>query len=152
MLPSIILRIWALGLVSFGIVAGGFALVHEWWQRGWGWDPVREQSVFMPPHLGWNGETAILTAAATLMLLALMGRSLLRVVLPLTHPGKTLGDADPFTTPKPACRRAGARPGWYGFRRQVLWQERRHTSYPNSWQGVGFTRVELHAPRSVGKI
>src|SRR5688572_23445244 len=59
MLPSLILRTWALGLLAIGIIATGIRFAQEWTQRSWSWDPVQERPVFAP-QFGFNEETAIL--------------------------------------------------------------------------------------------
>src|SRR4051812_14059356 len=100
MVPTFILRIWALGLLSIGIIAGGACFAHEWTQRSWVWDPALGRSRFSP-DLGWNEDTAILAAAIALFLIALVGSSLVKLIIRLMRPAKSLGDADPFTSPKP---------------------------------------------------
>src|SRR3569623_2439274 len=85
MTPVFILQIWFMGLLSLGIVGGAVYAAHEWQGRSWGWDPVRQQSVFAP-HLGWNEDTLLLAVAVALVLVALFGGSIVQAVVRLSLP------------------------------------------------------------------
>jgi pimeloyl-ACP methyl ester carboxylesterase len=99
MIPIFILHTWLLGLLSLGIIGGGIYLGHEWQQRSWGWDPVLQRSVFTP-HFGSNEETAMFAAAAALLLIALFGGAIVRMILRLTSGDKSSKGDDARTSPK----------------------------------------------------
>jgi hypothetical protein len=72
MIPTFILQIWLLGLLSLGIVGGAVYFGHEWQQRSWTWDPMLRQSVFAP-DFSWNVPSGFLAVAIFLAVTALFG-------------------------------------------------------------------------------
>ena len=107
MTPVFILQIWFMGLLSLGIVGGAVYAAHEWQGRSWGWDPVRQQSVFAP-HLGWNEDTLLLAVAVALVLVALFGGSIVKAGVRLSLPAG--GASPPIQPPVPAATHVLARP------------------------------------------
>lgn len=85
MIPTFILAMWLLGLLSTAMLVGAVYFGHEWYARSWVWDETLRTSAFAP-DLGWNGPTWILLGALLLGLLALAGGPILKAVLRLTKP------------------------------------------------------------------
>ena len=83
MIPTFILTMWLVGLLSAALVAGAITLGHEWYARSWGWDEGLRQSVFAP-EIGWNETTALLAGATLLSLIAVAGGPILKMILRLT--------------------------------------------------------------------
>jgi len=117
MIPTFILQIWLLGLLSLGIVGGAVYFGHEWQQRSWTWDPMLRQSVFAP-DFSWNVPSGFLAVAIFLAVTALFGRALLRTILRVTRRKATLGD-DPRTAPEPVSEQRLRRPDGSELRVQV---------------------------------
>lgn len=88
MIPTFILTMWFLGLLSAAIAGGAVYLGREWYMRSWGWDETLRQSVFAP-QLGWNAATLCLAGAILLTLIAVAGGPLLKLILRLA---KRTGD------------------------------------------------------------
>ncbi|MDB6003403.1 MAG: alpha/beta hydrolase [Prosthecobacter sp.] len=93
MIPTFILQMWLLGVVSLGLLGGAIYAGREWQERSWGWDPVRQQSVFSP-HLGWNEDTALLALALGAGIVVLFGGSLIKAVLRLLKKGAGTGSVE----------------------------------------------------------
>lgn len=92
MVPSLIILIWFLGLLSLAITGGAIYLLYEWYQRVWQFDPALNQWVFAP-HLGFNTQTALLAAGLVLLLLTFFGGSLLRLIM--GYKNRRNSDLDP---------------------------------------------------------
>ena len=103
MIPIFILQAWLLGFLSLGILGGAVYLAHEWLQRSWAWDPVRQVSVFAP-NFGSNQETMLFSIALLLALIALAGGTIVKVILRLTRPAKPEDGIDPRISPKPVSQ------------------------------------------------
>jgi pimeloyl-ACP methyl ester carboxylesterase len=82
MVPIAILPFWLLAVWSFGLVGGGAYLFHEWYERSWRFDPVRD-TYFFHPVLGWNTDSAYLAAGIALVLFAFIGGAMVRPLLRL---------------------------------------------------------------------
>ncbi len=106
MIPTFILTIWLLGLLSAAIVAGAICLGHEWYARSWAWDEALQRSVFAPDW-GWNAPTALLAGALLLTLIAVAGGPLLKLILRLT---KRTGDDPRAAMTAPAAEQRLQRP------------------------------------------
>ena len=104
MIPTIILQMWALGLLALGVIGAAAYLGHEWQQRSWAWDPTLQRSVFAP-DFGANAETAMLAGAVALLLLALIGRGLVKAMLRMKRGITTPEDVDPRQGPKPRAEK-----------------------------------------------
>jgi pimeloyl-ACP methyl ester carboxylesterase len=79
MIPTSILRVWFLGLLSFLLIGAGIYSGHEWYRRAWSYDFDHQRSYF-DPHLGFNHPTLLLAVAAALLLWALAGGLLVRAL------------------------------------------------------------------------
>lgn len=82
MIPTFILNIWLLGLLSFGVIGGGIYLAREWSRRSWSYDPALQQS-FFDPQFGFNEPTLLLAAAIALLVIAFAGGLIVRGILRL---------------------------------------------------------------------
>lgn len=109
MIPTFILQVWLLGLLSFGILGGAIYLGWEWQRRSWGWDPALQKSIFAP-ELGMNEATALLVAAAVLVLIAFFGGTIVRLFLGLASSQKTGRGPDPRISPPPVSEKFIQRP------------------------------------------
>ena len=109
MIPTIILQMWALGLLALGVIGAAAYLGQEWQQRSWAWDPTLQRSVFAP-DFGANAETAMLAGAVALLLLALIGRGLVKAMLRMKRGISTPEDVDPRQGPKPRAEKRLTRP------------------------------------------
>ena len=78
-------------------------LAHEWLQRSWVWDPVRQLSVFAP-NFGANQETMLFTIALLLALIAIAGGTIVKVILRLTRRAKPEDGIDPRISPTPVSQ------------------------------------------------
>jgi len=109
MIPTFILQIWLLGLLSFGLVGGVAYLGHEWYGRSWGWDAALQRSVFAP-DLGWNEDTAYLAGAVALLLVVFFGGSVVKLALRLFAGVKSASAGDAGTGSEVEDPRVGVRP------------------------------------------
>jgi pimeloyl-ACP methyl ester carboxylesterase len=87
MIPSSIIRIWFLGLLSWILLGVGIYLSHKWYQHAWSYDFNLQRSYF-DPHLGYNRETLLLFIAASLLFLVLAGGLITRGILSLVIKAK----------------------------------------------------------------
>jgi pimeloyl-ACP methyl ester carboxylesterase len=83
MIPTAVIFIWFSGLVSLGIIAGAVYLLREWYQIAWMYDVVLDRTIF-DPHIGLNVPTALLVGGLLLLLWAVAGGSIARLLLRLT--------------------------------------------------------------------
>src|ERR1700759_3181184 len=93
MIPTSIVRIWFLGLLSWILLGVGIYLSHRWYHHAWSYD-LRLQRSYFDPHIGNNHETHVLIIAASVLLLVLGGGILVRGVLSLLGKAKTPNEAD----------------------------------------------------------
>jgi pimeloyl-ACP methyl ester carboxylesterase len=82
MIPTSILRIWFSGLFSFFLIGVGIYCGHEWYRRSWSWDSEYQRSYF-DPHWGFNHPTLFFAVAVGLLLWALLGGLIIRMLLGL---------------------------------------------------------------------
>jgi pimeloyl-ACP methyl ester carboxylesterase len=82
MIPTAIMFIWFSGLLSVGIIAGGVYLLREWYQTAWVYDAVLDRAIFNPA-IGLNGPTALLVGGLLLLIWAIAGGLIIRLVLRL---------------------------------------------------------------------
>jgi pimeloyl-ACP methyl ester carboxylesterase len=108
MIPTSILRIWFLGLLALGIIAGAARLGHEWYRRSWSYDPALQRSSF-DPQLGWNELTLMLAGALLLGFIAIAGKLLVKAVLGAGTKRKT-GEESPYAAPTPTREQRIERP------------------------------------------
>ncbi len=109
MIPTFIINVWLLALLSFGIIAGSAYLGHQWYHRSWGWDAVQQQSIFQPAF-GNNEETWMFIGAIALALWALFGGVLTKMVSRLFCKPAAPGELDPHYSPKPDSTARVSRP------------------------------------------
>jgi predicted esterase len=83
MIPTAILSIWFSGLLSLGIIGGGVYLLSEWYQSAWVYDPLLDRTLFNP-DIGLNAPTALLVGGLLLLLWAIAGGLIVRLLLRLT--------------------------------------------------------------------
>jgi pimeloyl-ACP methyl ester carboxylesterase len=83
MIPTAIIFIWFSGLLSLGIIAGAVYLLREWYQTAWVYDAVLDRTIF-DPHIGLNVPTALLVGGLLLLLWAVAGAIIVRLLLRLT--------------------------------------------------------------------
>jgi hypothetical protein len=82
MIPTSIIRIWFLGLLSWILLGVGIYLSHKWCHQAWSYDLNLQHSYF-DPHFGNNQETRLLIIAASVLFLVLAGGLIVRVILSL---------------------------------------------------------------------
>src|SRR5277367_3882531 len=82
MIPTSIIRMWFLGLLSWILLGVGIFLSHKWYQHAWSYDFNLQRSYF-DPHIGYNRETLLLFIAASLLFLVLGGGLIVRGILSL---------------------------------------------------------------------
>src|SRR6476620_7824161 len=87
MIPTSIIRIWFLGLLSWILLGVGIYLGHKWYQHAWSYDFNLHRSYF-DPHFGYNHETLLLFIAASLLFLVLAGGLIVRGILSLLAKAK----------------------------------------------------------------
>jgi hypothetical protein len=87
MIPTSIIRIWFLGLLSWILLGLGIYLSHKWYQHAWSYDFNLQRSYF-DPHIGYNRESILLFIAACLLFLVLAGGLIVRGILSLLMKGK----------------------------------------------------------------
>jgi pimeloyl-ACP methyl ester carboxylesterase len=100
MIPTFVLKMWLLGLLSLGLVASAVYCAHEAQQRSWTWDPELQRSVFRP-QFGSGDETWLYVAALALIIITLFGCNLVKMILRLTKGGSNAVARDPRHSPKP---------------------------------------------------
>jgi pimeloyl-ACP methyl ester carboxylesterase len=83
MIPTAVLFIWFSGLLSFGIIGGAMYLLREWYQRAWLYDSVLDRTVFNP-DIGLNAPTALLVGGLLLLIWAVAGGLIVRLLLRLS--------------------------------------------------------------------
>jgi pimeloyl-ACP methyl ester carboxylesterase len=83
MIPTAIIFIWFSGLLSVGVIAGAVYLLREWYQTAWVYDAVLDRTIFNP-DIGLNAPTTLLVGGLLLLLWALAGGLIVRLVLRLT--------------------------------------------------------------------
>jgi pimeloyl-ACP methyl ester carboxylesterase len=83
MIPTAVILIWFSGLLSLGIIGGAVYLLREWYQLAWVYDSLRDQVVFNP-DIGLNMQTALLVGGLLLLLWAVAGGLITRLLLRLT--------------------------------------------------------------------
>jgi pimeloyl-ACP methyl ester carboxylesterase len=83
MIPTAIMFIWFSGLLSLGIIGGAVYLLREWYRTAWVYDRLLDRTVFNP-DIGLNVPTALLVGGLLLLLWAVAGGLLVRLVLRLT--------------------------------------------------------------------
>ena len=89
MIPTSIIRIWFLGLLSWILLGVGIYLSHKWYHHAWSYD-VNLQRSYFDPHIGNNHETRLLIIAASLLFLVLAGGLIVRGILSLLTKAKNL--------------------------------------------------------------
>ena len=82
MIPTAVMFIWFSGLLSAGIIAGAVYLLREWYQTAWVYDAVLDRAIFNPA-IGLNGPTALLVGGLLLLIWAIAGGLIIRLVLRL---------------------------------------------------------------------
>jgi pimeloyl-ACP methyl ester carboxylesterase len=82
MIPTSIIRIWFLGLLSWILLGVGIYLSHKWYHHAWSYDLNLQRSYF-DPHIGNNHETRLLIIAASVLFLVLAGGLIVRGILSL---------------------------------------------------------------------
>jgi hypothetical protein len=87
MIPTSIIRIWFLGLLSWILLGLGIYLTHKWYQHAWSYDFNLQRSYF-DPHIGHNHETLLLFIAASMLFLVLAGGLIVRGILGLLTKAK----------------------------------------------------------------
>jgi pimeloyl-ACP methyl ester carboxylesterase len=87
MIPTSIIRIWFLGLLSWILLGIGIYLSHKWYHQAWSYDLNLQRSYF-DPHFGNNHETRLLIVAACLLFLVLGGGLIVRGILSLLTKAK----------------------------------------------------------------
>src|ERR1700722_15771203 len=87
MIPSSIIRIWFLGVLSWILLGLGIYLSHKWYQQAWSYDFNFQRSYF-DPQIGYNRETLLLFVAACLLCLVLAGGLIVRGILSLLMKAK----------------------------------------------------------------
>ena len=87
MIPTSIIRIWFLGLLSWILLGLGIYLSHKWYHHAWSYDLNLHRSYF-DPHIGNNHETRLLIIAASLLFLVLAGGLIVRGILTLLTKAK----------------------------------------------------------------
>jgi pimeloyl-ACP methyl ester carboxylesterase len=109
-LPTSVLATWLFGLLSFAILGGGAYLLHAWYDRAWilervdlG-DRIVERWAFQP-DLGLNAQTALLAAGVALLVWAVLGGLIARLVLALMSRGRGTPSARPGPLPAPRIER-----------------------------------------------
>lgn len=95
-IPTFILSLWFLGLLSLGLIGGGIYLLWEWYQRVWVYDPQLERYLF-DPNLGFNLPTVLLVAGLGLLVWAVAGGWLLRWLGGLTDRPQNRNDSPDYT-------------------------------------------------------
>jgi pimeloyl-ACP methyl ester carboxylesterase len=92
MIPTSIIRIWFLGLLSWILLGVGIYLSHKWYHHAWSYDLGLQRSYF-DPHIGNNHETRLLIIAASVLFLVLAGGILVRGALSLLGKAKNPNQA-----------------------------------------------------------
>ena len=87
MIPTSIIRIWFLGLLSWILLGVGIYLSHKWYHHAWSYDLNLQRSYF-DPHIGNNHQTRLLIIAASLLFLVLAGGLIVRGILSLLTKAK----------------------------------------------------------------
>jgi pimeloyl-ACP methyl ester carboxylesterase len=100
MIPTSILRIWFLGLLSWLFIGVGIYLGHEWYRRAWSYDFERERSYF-DPRLGANYLTLLLVITLIVIVWNFSGRLIVKGVLRLFTSRKASGQRAALGTPQP---------------------------------------------------
>src|ERR1700721_750146 len=80
MIPTSIIRIWLLGLLSWILLGVGIYLSHKWYQQAWSYDFKIQRSYF-DAHIGYNHHTLLLFVAACLLFSVLAGGLLVRAII-----------------------------------------------------------------------
>jgi pimeloyl-ACP methyl ester carboxylesterase len=93
MIPTSIIRIWFLGLLSWVLLAAGIYFSCRWFHHAWSYDFTLQRSYF-DPHIGYNRETLLLFIIGCLLLWVLAGGLLLRGTLILLTKAKNPKEAD----------------------------------------------------------
>ena len=83
LIPTAIIPIWFSGLLSLGIIGGAIYLLREWYRMAWVYDTVLDRTVFNP-EIGLNTPTIFLVAGLLLLIWALAGGLIIRLLLQLT--------------------------------------------------------------------
>ena len=97
MIPTSIIRIWLLGVLSWILVVVGIYLGHKWYQQAWSYDFILQRSYF-DPHIGYNRQTSLLFVAACLLFLVLAGGLLVRGLISLLMKAKKSKEGDKLPT------------------------------------------------------
>jgi pimeloyl-ACP methyl ester carboxylesterase len=100
MIPSSILRIWFLGLLSWLFIGLGIYLGHEWYRHAWSYDFARETSYF-DPRLGLNYLTLLLVITLGLVLWVSGGRLIVKEALRLFSSRRASAQRLALETPQP---------------------------------------------------
>lgn len=87
-IPTAILGVWLTGLLALGIIGAGAYLAWLWYDRAWVLDPIRERYLF-DPDFGWNRETALLAGGLALLVWAVAGGLIVRLMLSLVSSGRS---------------------------------------------------------------
>src|SRR5580700_8925671 len=87
MIPTSIIRIWFLGLLSWILLGLGIYLSQEWYHHAWSYDLNPHRSYF-DPHIGNNHQTRLIIIAACLLFMVLGGGLIVRGILSLLAKAK----------------------------------------------------------------
>src|ERR1700683_2304397 len=82
MIPTSIIRIWFLGLLSWILLGVGIYFSYKWYHHAWSYDLNLQRSYF-EPHIGNNHQTRLLIIAASVFILVLAGGLIVRGILNL---------------------------------------------------------------------
>lgn len=88
MIPTSILQIWLLGLLSLGVIGGAVYCGREWYRRSWSYDPVLQQP-FFDPHFSANEATILFATAVLLLVMAVAGSLIVRAIMWLLRSAET---------------------------------------------------------------
>jgi pimeloyl-ACP methyl ester carboxylesterase len=88
MIPTSILQVWLLGLLSLGVIGGAVYCGREWYRRSWSYDPVLQQP-FFDPHFGANEATILFATAVLLLVMAVAGSLIVRDIMWLLRSAET---------------------------------------------------------------
>lgn len=109
MIPSFIVQIWLLAIVSIGLIASAAYLAHRWLERSWSWEPTVSESLFAPDLSSAEG-VSLLAAAIIILLVILAGRPLVMALMKLRSRTSAETGTDPRINPGVCSRRELLRP------------------------------------------
>ncbi len=80
LIPIFIIAMWLWGLFAVGLIGGALYLGWQWYERAWVFNTVLERYVFAPDW-GFNTPTMLFVASLLLLIWALFGGLLVRLLL-----------------------------------------------------------------------